>query len=275
MTASNPIHYEVPPGWGDDPLSEFQWAGIKNEFASFVRVPRWQKALSAIADDLSKCSAYAISGAFTVGDPAARFLFMTAHNHFLASARLVSSGQCLSAYATGRAAVESALYGWYLAGKPDACQRWHDKPKTRGERKKWDQEFRFSSLSDALSEISEGAAKWAKEMHQTAIDFGAHPNKEALYSNMRLETTLDGTRLSMEFLHTSRASSLSATKFVIETGMFVVALFGRAYPEADRSHGLVKAASLNAKALRILVDESAQFVKDDVQGLSAPRDRDL
>ncbi|CAE6754681.1 hypothetical protein [Paraburkholderia haematera] len=272
MNASNPIDYQVPPGWGDDPLSEFQWAGMKNEFASFVHAPGWRNALSAIAEDLSKCSAYAISGAFEVDDPAAGFLFMTAHNHFLASARLVSSGQCLSAYATGRAAVESALYGWYLAGKPDACQRWHDKPKTRGERKKWDQEFRFSALSDALSMISEDASKWAKEMHQTAIDFGAHPNKEALYSNMRLETTMEGRRLTMEFLHTSRAASLSATKFVIETGMFVVTLFGRAYPDADRFHGLVKAASRHAEALRALVAEYAQVVKDDVQGLSAPHD---
>ena len=262
MTASNPIHYEVPPGWGDDPLSEFQWAGIKNEFASFVRVPRWQKALSAIADDLSKCSAYAISGAFTVGDPAARFLFMTAHNHFLASARLVSSGQCLSAYATGRAAVESALYGWYLAGKPDACQRWHDKPKTRGERKKWDQEFRFSSLSDALSEISEGAAKWAKEMHQTAIDFGAHPNKSALYSNMSFEEREDGTaRIGMTVLHQLGDLVLTALKFVIETGLFAITLFAATFPEAEKKYSLWVATTNHKVTLSNLVAASAEYFK--------------
>jgi hypothetical protein len=270
MNAQNEIDQQVPPGWGDDPLSEFQLAGIKNEFASFVNAPSWQKALSTIADDLLKCSAYAISDAFTVDDPAARFLFMTAHNHFLASARLVSSGQCLSAYATGRAAVESALYGWYLAGKPDACQRWHDKPTNRGQRKKWDEEFRFSSLSAALSKINPDTAKWAKYLHQTAIDFGAHPNKEGLYSNMWVETTQSGTRLEMAFLHTTRASSISATKFVVETGMFVIALFGRSFPDAERSFGLQAAATRHAMTLRSLVDESAQFVKDDRLGLITP-----
>ncbi|MEK7886310.1 hypothetical protein AAB992_04255 [Burkholderia contaminans] len=263
MNAPNPIENNVPLGWGDDPLSEFQLAAMRKEFASFVQSPSWQKALSGIAEDLVKCSTYAIADAFKVDDPAARFLFMTAHNHFLASARLVSSGQCLSAYATGRAAVESALYGWYLAGKPDACQRWHDKPTTPSERKLWDKEFKFSTLTSILSKISVDVAEWAKYLHQTAIDFGAHPNKAAVYSNMRLETTLNGTRLEMEFLHTTRASSLTATKFVIETGIFVVGLFGRAFPEADQSHGLLKAATRHATALSTLIEQSAEFVTSD------------
>ncbi|KVD64879.1 hypothetical protein WI88_00285 [Burkholderia ubonensis] len=218
------------------------------------------------------CSTYAIADVLNVDDPAARLLFMTAHNHFLASARLVLSGQCLSAYATGRAAVESALYGWYLAGKPAACQRWHDKPKTHQERKKWDAEFRFSALASALSSIDGGTAEWAKYLHQTAIDFGAHPNKDALYSNMSIETTMTGTRFTVSFLHKWQAFSISATKFVAETGMFVIGLFGKAFPDADQRHGLLAAASRHAMTLHELINETAEFVQNDLQASNARAD---
>ncbi len=265
MNAPNPRDYKVPPGWGDDPLSHFQWTGMQNELSTFVHAPSWQELLSAIAGDLLKCSAYAIANVPKSDEPSPQLLFMTAHNHFLASARLVSSGQCLSAYPTGRAAVESALYGWYLAGDSSACQRWHDKPADRSKLKAWSNEFKFSNLTSVLSRISTGAADWAKYLHQTAIDFGAHPNKEALYSNLLIEKHEGRVLLQMAFLHKWQASSIGATKFVIETGMFVIGLFGRAFPDADEAHELLAAASRHAAALSTLVSETAQFVKDDVE----------
>ncbi|MFL9921601.1 hypothetical protein PQR75_40870 [Paraburkholderia fungorum] len=156
-----PIDNATPSGWGDDPLSHFQSVGIQNEYASFAHARPWHDALSDIAADLSKCSDYAIASVGKTDDPSALLLFMTAHNQFLASARLTMSGQCLPAYPTGRSALESALYGWYLAGTPNAARRWHDKPTDRAKLKTWNSEFKFSALTSALSNSSEDAAKWA------------------------------------------------------------------------------------------------------------------
>jgi hypothetical protein len=266
MNAPIPIDYKAPPGWGDDPLSHFQSVGIQNEFATFANAPSWHKVQSAIAADLAKCSDYAITNVLKADDPSALLLFMTAHNQFLASARLAASGQCLPAYPTGRAAMESALYGWYLARNPGAAKRWHDKPTDRAALKAWNAEFKFSALTSALSKTSEDAAKWAKYLHQTSIDFGAHPNKEALYSNMAHKRGADGSStLEMTFLHTWRAFSVSTTKFVIETGMFAISLFARAFPDAERANGFLAAAAGHATALHTLVAETAQFVEDDMK----------
>lgn len=266
MNESKPIDYKAPPGWGEDPLSHFQSISIGNEFATFANAPSWHKALSAIAADLSKCSDYAIANILKAADPSALLLFITAHNQFLASARLAASGQCLPAYPTGRAAMESALYGWYLAGNLGAAQRWHDKPTDRAKLKTWNDEFKFSALRSELSKTSSDTAEWAKYLHQTSIDFGAHPNKEALYSNMVHERCADGgSNLQMIFLHTWRAFSISTTKFVIETGMFAINLFGRAFPDAERTYGLLAAAGGHATVLGALVAETAQFVEDDMK----------
>ena len=261
-----PSEYKTPTGWGEEYLSHFQSIAIKNEFATFADAPSWHKALSAIAADLSKCSDFAIANIEKVDDPSGLLLFMTANNHFLASARLAASGQCLPAYPTGRAAMESALYGWYIAVNPGAAQRWHNKPTDWPELREWNQEFTFSKLNSALSKISGDTAKWAKYLHQTSIDFGAHPNKDALYSNLALIDCADGRSiLQLTFLHAWRAFAITTTKFVIETGMFAVTLFGTAFPDADRAYGLMAAAASHAKALEKLVAETAQFVEDDLK----------
>lgn len=270
MKESKPIAYKTPTGWGEDYLSHFQSISIENEFATFANAPSWHKTLSAIAADLSKCSDYAIANILKTDDPSALLLFITAHNQFLAAARLAASGQCLAAYPIGRAAMESALYGWYLAENPSAAQRWHDKPTDRAKLKTWNDEFKFSALRLELSKTNRDTAEWAKYLHQTSIDFGAHPNKEALYSNMMHERRADGgSILQMIFLHTWRAFSVSTTKFVIETGMFAVSLFGRAFPDAERTYGLLAAAAGHATALSALVSETAQFVEDDMERSNA------
>lgn len=162
--------------------------------------------------------------------------------------------------------MESALYGWYLAGNQGAAQRWHDKPTDRARLKAWNKEFKFSALRLELSKTSEGTAEWAKYLHQQSIDFGSHPNKEALYSNMAHERCADGgSVLQMIFLHAWRAFSVSTAKFVIETGMFAVELFGMSFPDAECTFGLLAAAAGHAEALSALVSETTQFVEDDIK----------
>lgn len=209
-----------------------------------------------------KCSTYAIADAFKVDDPAARFLFMTAHNHFW-----LRRGSYLpdNAYQHTQLGVlqwnQPYMDGiWRENRMPVSAGTTSPQLRANGS---CGTRIQVLDLTSILSKISVDVAEWAKYLHQTAIDFGAHPNKAAVYSNMRLETTLNGTRLEMEFLHTTRASSLTATKFVIETGIFVVGLFGRAFPEADQSHGLLKAATRHATALSTLIEQSAEFVTSD------------
>lgn len=171
----------LPLGWGSDLLSEFQTKAFENELATYVQVPRWQRVLLDVEMVLQKCASHVIQQIIRADEPSAILLFLTAHNQYLASVRLVSSGHCLATYPTGRAVVESALYSWYLSTNPEAASRWNNKPDNRDELKCWSNEFRVSSLTKRLAPINKGTAEWAKYLHQTAIDFGAHPNRDALY----------------------------------------------------------------------------------------------
>lgn len=255
----------IPPaGWGNDVLSQFQALATQNEQAMFVHAPEWHRALSNIAADLSRCTDYAISTLLQARDPGARLLFATAHNQYLAAARMASSGQSVATYPLGRAAVESALYGWYLEGDIEAAARWHNKPTDKKLLSTWSNEFKFSNLAGKLSNVHKDGVKWAKWLHQTAIDFGAHPNKESVYANMDSHRGHDGGAvLQLKFLHELNMISLMANKFVLETGMFAISLFAMSFPDADRTMKLFESASAHALSLKSLVAGSTAIMKND------------
>lgn len=264
MKESDPTDFGIPTGWAEDHLSHFQSFAIQNEFATFAQAPEWHNLLSAIAADLSSCCDYASENLAKAEDPSALLLFMTANSHFLASVRLVASGLCLPAFSTGRATMESALYGWYLAVTSGAAERWNNKPTDPNERRKWGREFQFSAINSVFSETFDGPAKWAKHLHQTSIDFGAHPNRDALYSNLAHVERADGSSvMRWTVLHPWGTFAVMAVKFVIETGMFAVSLFGKTFTGADKIFGFVNAAAGHAQTLKALVDETTLFGDDE------------
>ncbi len=227
-----------PERWGEDHLSEFQSIAYKNELATFANAPQWQEALLDVATALKKCTLYAIEQVPKTNEPSALLLFLTANNQYLASARSASAGHCLPVYPTGRATVESALYGWYLSTNLEDAQLWNSKPAENEARKEWGKKFRFSSLAGKLKTFDEGLAEWAKYLHQVAIDFGAHPNKDALYSNMELYEDKDKAHINVLFLHPLNQFSIGTMKFTVETGMFAIRLFALGFPDGSRALNL-------------------------------------
>ncbi|MBD9360199.1 hypothetical protein [Methylomonas fluvii] len=247
--------FNPPKGWGSDLLSQFQSTAMENEFATFVHAPEWQGMLCEVATILDSCSSYAMERLPKANDPAL-LLFVCAQSQYLASVRSTAAGHCIAAYPTGRSAVESALYGWHLANNPTASQNWHNKPEPDQKKalRDWNEEFKFSSLARSLGKrINRDLEEWAKYLHQTAIDLGAHPNQNALYANMEYEDREDGAcLLKITHLHIWNDFSMSTTKFTIETGMFVIRLFALSFHEANQQLDLNNSIDRLVKSLKYL-----------------------
>lgn len=220
------VSREFPEGWGNDVLSGFQLVAMGNELATFVHEPRWQGLLSTIATALNEC-AESILRIFEGELSPGPLFFMSAHNQYLAAARLALSGQCAGAFPTGRAAVEFALYGWRLSTDVDAMKRWHEKPEEKANRRKWGREFSFGELAQALALSDGNLAEWAKHLHEAAIDFGSHPNVAGLYAGV--EHVVDNERgaisSKISYLHGMDDFSLWTMKFVAEVGICVLSFF--------------------------------------------------
>lgn len=252
MTSGKP--FSSPVGWGNDTLSRFQEMAFKNEMATFAHQTRWQGLLSNISIVLEKCSNYAMEeiGKSCAGHQA-YLLFTFAHSDYLALVRCAAAGHCLPAYPVGRASVEFAMYGWYLSTFPDATERWEKKPVKPSDKndhqewqktlRKWNQEFSFSSIASKLGKKAADLSTWAKDIHQTAIDYGGHPNLSAFFSNTEFTNKL----ISSFFLHSWNNSSKHSMQFAADVGMFLISLFATSFENADDSMGLKEAVRMFAK----------------------------
>ncbi|VVD78822.1 hypothetical protein PFI31113_01000 [Pandoraea fibrosis] len=232
---------ESPPDWGNDALSSVSQILVGNEWATFVHTADWHKGLSDIFEVLTKCNTELISGVLQRSDRIARLLAITATNHWLAAARSAEAGHCLPVYATGRAATEMAMYAWYLTSDAAASERWGSKPPSTDAagRRAWSREFSVSQIAQKLGEGSAAGAQWAKYLHQTAIDFGAHPNSEALFSNLSHQPIGNGkSLLSLTYIHADGNLFVATLKFAFEVGLFAMTLIGLAFPELRQTTGL-------------------------------------
>lgn len=260
--------FESPPNWGTDELTKVSKILIGNEWATFVHTADWHKGLSEVFETLTKCNTELIYGVLQRPDRIARLLAITATNHWLATARTAEAGHCLPSYATGRAATEMALYAWYLTNDQSAQERWGTKPPETDvtKRKLWSKEFSVSAITRELAKGSKDGAKWAKYLHQTAIDFGAHPNSDALYSNLSHESIGDGKSLfSLTYIHADGNLFLATLKYAFEVGILVMALTGLAFPELREKTGLTSTSNQLKTELTNLVAAHRRKV-DSVDG---------
>lgn len=224
-----------PDGWGDDALSKFGDLFIRNEWSSFVHSSDWQTGLSSVMSVLTACNKALLPSNPLDPDLIASLLLMSATTHWIGSARTALSGHCLPTYATGRAATETAIYGWYIKQHPGAQARWMNKPAAddKAGRRAWSNEFSFSTIARKLGASEKATCEWALYIHQTAIDFGAHPNIDALLSNVAGHEDEEGF-LNLEGLvvaHDGGNLFYSTLKFTFEVGVFIVAMIFISFPE--------------------------------------------
>ncbi|MBF6989421.1 hypothetical protein [Cupriavidus sp. IK-TO18] len=222
----------TPPHWGRDNLSEFATKAFSNEMATFVQETAWYSLLVSLDATLKECAGQVMREVVVAQDePIGRLLFLQAHSQYIATARSAAAGHCAAVFPVGRAAVEAACYAWHIIADPSAAQRWQDKSQDRDALRIWNREFSFGSICREIGEQHAGTATWARYIHQTAIDHGAHPNQHALFGNMVHVAREDGgLELGMTYLHGWGLEFLNAAKFAVEVGMLVVRLFELALP---------------------------------------------
>lgn len=223
--------YEFPEGWGEDKLSNFQHLAFANELWSYAQDTAFNKLLADCDTFIFQSFLKAAPKHKGNADTGA-LLFINAHNHFRAAARLCLSSQLLPVFPTARASLESAVYGWYLKSDPKLATTWHSKPEPNDWKalKKWNDTFRFSSITKLIGSLEPNLVPILKQTHQTAIDFGAHPNKEALYSNLIPYPDESLELYSIGYIHKDGQLIPYTCSFMLDIALSILVLIRLAYP---------------------------------------------
>lgn len=241
---------EFPKGWGEDFLSDFQQKAFANELWSYAN----DKAFSKLLTDCDSLIFESLLKAWpkqTEVTNLGAILFVNSHNHFRASARLCLSGQCLPVYPTARACLETAMYAWFLFTFPEQVQVWLNKPKDRGaDRNKWNETFKFSKIAEGIGKIDSETEDMLNHLHQIAIDFGAHPNKNGLLSNMSPYPE-NKTIHRIAYMHSDGALLHYTFNFLFDIALSMLVLIKFAYkPLETDAEFIIKADALRTEALK-------------------------
>jgi hypothetical protein len=118
----------------------------------------------------------------------ASFFLVRSHSAYLAGVRLALSGQVPEAYMVLRGSIESALYGFYVARKPSVCEVWLRRDEDDAAKKKVIREFKVSNLFQVLELEDNKLKEIARLLYERTIDYGGHPNQQALLSVMKQQS---------------------------------------------------------------------------------------
>jgi hypothetical protein len=130
-------------------------------------------------------------------------LLLNAHASLRAAIRLAFSGQLLPVFMTLRGSIESALYANAMVGNPELQDVWLKRDSDDKARRTCRKEFSSGKMFHYLSKAhNREFSDRLREIYDSTIDFGAHPNNRSLMSSTRIEELDTGEHaLNFAYLH--------------------------------------------------------------------------
>jgi hypothetical protein len=130
-----------------------------------------------------------------------------------------------------RGCLESGLYGNYVSKKPDAGEIWLNRSSGDEGKKKCKNEFTIRNVLNSLQKIDTKTYEIAQKLYEITIEYGGHPNKDALLSMMK--KTKDDTSINFqtEYLTGDTPQLQLCLKMCASIGVCSLYIFKNVFPE--------------------------------------------
>src|SRR6266851_1733208 len=215
---------QVPPPWGDDPLSNHLSDAEHNTRAASLEWPdvyEVQQRAHALLLRLGEALESEQSDAQHIGAP--RMLIHRSHSAILATMRLAMSGQTVEAAAVLRVAIEQAWYALHIASDPAPPTRakiWWNRDDSAETTKACQNEFKVGTVRKTHEGLDPGSAASMKRLYDDAITMGAHPNPGGVMSTLFIEEAdAETVTLGVGILHPEPVLVLSTIKAAVDVAM--------------------------------------------------------
>lgn len=216
-----------PPNWEANQIAKFFDAARSNEFATFANLPGEVERLSDIDLGYRK----AIAGLNHSEDWFASFFLLRTHSNYLAACRLCWSAQIPESYAILRSCLENAVYGLYLAKRPELCETWLRRHDDAASRQKARDEFKIGAMLKLVIEVDAKEGAVVKSLYERTIDSGAHPNELAVMQTLQVNESADKIEFKCIYLDQDSVALRTALTTTAQIGVCALSLFRVIYPE--------------------------------------------
>lgn len=220
-------HSKPPASWGDDEISKFLNAVRNNEYATFAN---YQGEIRRLID-LDVWYRKAIDGLNHSNDWFAGFFLLRGHSNLLAACRMGWSGQIPECYAMLRSCLENALYGLYLARNSNSRETWLRRHDSDAYRRKVKDEFKIRTMLDLAKSTDKNEGNVAELLYDRTIDYGAHPNEQALMQVLQINDKDKHIEFKMFYLEGDSIQLKLALKTTAQVGVCSLSLFRSIYKE--------------------------------------------
>lgn len=117
-------------------------------------------------------------------NPVAGFLSMNSYMLLLSTVRQALSGHLVTVFPIVRTALESACYAYLIAHNEEMGKIWLNRHASENALQKCRKMFSVKKASNYLKSFSPEMAEYVMAHYEAAIDYGAHPNKKAVFSHL-------------------------------------------------------------------------------------------
>jgi hypothetical protein len=237
----------------------------EEELGYFLRLANecCNEALSELKDPLSFLGAIDslymdfIQDAGGIKPATASILLLNAHASLRAAMRLAFSGQLLPVFMTLRGCIESALYANAMVRNRELQEVWLKRDSSEDAKQTCRNEFSAGRMFRSLTKAQDREfSDRLREIYDTTIDFGAHPNNRSLITSTHIET-LDTGEHALNFAYLHGVGSFELRQSLVACAEIGLAVFFVALICFEK-HPRVKAINLRALELQ---DQVPKFIE--------------
>lgn len=168
------------------------------------------------------------------------FFYNMAFGSFVGAARMLLGGQLAPAFMVMRGLLENALYGHYIFHNEGYFEIWESRIENERPGPEFIKTFKPAKMIESLKKESEDLGDRAKLLYDQTIDFGAHPNPSAFYSDVEWQDSQNQKYTFHWITHLKKdpAAFVFCSDALIKTGAVVLAIFRLIFKECFQILGL-------------------------------------
>jgi hypothetical protein len=230
------MYAQEPPPWEDDPLSEFFKLAEYNDRVTslnYLIVFELLKEVDSAFKDVQKAIEHDSKPELLVP----RFLIVRTHSSFLAAIRLAMSGQIAEAYPVLRQAIEQAWYALHIAKDPSApsCMEvWLRRNEDAMAKARCKQEFTIANVCATHEALDPDTSKHLKELYESVIDYGAHPNQLGVLVGIAHSKTAKKIEYQVGILNPKPLPMIVTVRLAVAVAVGAFKVFQLIFPERFR-----------------------------------------
>lgn len=228
-------------GWGEDSLSKKLDICTGNAYHVFTAQPaiynlflKREEVFSNISENLH--------GLGEDKQIQAGLFFQMTFGAFMGSLRLALGGQIAPAHMVARGILENALYGFYIYQDKERFKIWIDRHEGDEQKKLFIKTFKPALMINELAKVAEKFGGEVKELYDEAIDYGAHPNPNALLIDLtHIEGNDDFAYHWVTNLNENPMSFIRCCNIILKISAYSLKIFRSIFPERFKLLGLSNA----------------------------------